>query len=119
MRISDWSSDVCSSDLDESIFVRLWVCEASLCETLSSVYLNCLQDFRLISQNFHSLTFLRRLSRPMPLAQHAAQNLHPLHRHVAILAANHVARCHPAKVLVRPAGRPLDRRFRLADPSAK
>src|SRR3546814_1360941 len=80
---------------DESIFVRLWVCEASLCETLSSVYLNCLQDFRLISQNFHSLTFLRRLSRPMPLAQHAAQNIHPLHRPVAILPANHVARCHP------------------------
>src|SRR3546814_14955768 len=77
---------------DESIFVRLWVCEASLCETLSSVYLNCLQDFRLISQNFHSLTFLRRLSRPMPLAQHAAQNLHPPPRHVAILAANQLGR---------------------------
>src|SRR3546814_18074622 len=91
---------------DESIFVRLWVCEASLCETLSSVYLNCLQEFRLIPQNFHSLTFLRRLIRPLPLEQHAAQTLQPLHRHVAILATNNDARCHPSQVLVRHTVRP-------------
>src|SRR3546814_5744261 len=43
------------------------------------------------------------LRRPVPPAQHAAQNLHPLHRHVAILAANHVAQCHPANSAIQPA----------------